>query len=142
MTNTSEIPEDRELTPHESQLIRWLIDHGKTDALKYVSQINDARVVSRCGCGCASINLGIAGHERRFRDVMHILADYEWRDHTGAMFGTFVFAQGGMLAGLENWSQDGLSDANVLPDVRQLRPIGTAEMPKAVNASGVPPADR
>ena len=40
-----------------------------------------------------------------------------------SMFGVFVFAQSGILAGLDLWSVDGLESVVDLPNVEQLRPL-------------------
>ncbi len=126
MDATSEIPDDRKLTPKELGLTRWLIEQGVPDAQRYASQVDRARVRSRCGCGCASINLAIDGADPKYGGAMRILADYQWMDDDGAMLGIFLFAHDDLLAGLDVWSQDGLSDAKALPEIEWLRPIGTA----------------
>jgi hypothetical protein len=52
------------------------------------------------------------------------------------MFGVFVFERGGLLAGLEVWSQDGLAEAKSLPSTELLRPIGTSHLPDESDAAG------
>ena len=124
MTSITEIPEDRELTSSEASLVRWLLNHGCSNGVEFLTQLNRARVASRCYCGCASIDFAIDGIVPEKGNVS-ILSDYGWTDADGRSFGAFVFARCGLLAGLEIWSQDGLATANTLPDVGQLRPIGT-----------------
>ena len=48
--------QDRPLTEQERSLVRWLLEHGNPDAAEFLPQLADAWVVSRCGCGCASID--------------------------------------------------------------------------------------
>ena len=42
------IPEDRPLTAEEQSLVQWLLEQGNSDAAPFLSQLSDARVVSRC----------------------------------------------------------------------------------------------
>src|SRR5687767_15004382 len=99
--------EDRELTPQERDLIHWMLGHGKPEAAHFLGQLDQARVYSRCQCGCASIDLSIGG-ARPTNFGMHILSDFQWKNSQGHRFGAFVFEQDGLLAGLDLWSQDGL----------------------------------
>ncbi len=122
----SPIPDDRPLSAAETQLIRWLLEHGHVAAQSYLPQLDHARVVSRCYCGCVSIDFAIDEVVPPTGDGMGILADYEWRDDNGAMFGVFVFERAGLLAGLDIWSQDGLAPATSLPKLEQLHPLGKA----------------
>lgn len=129
MTTLTEIPDDRELTQNERSLISWLLKHGNDGAIHFLPQLDEARVTSRCYCGCASINLAINGKVPGLGAGTQILSDYEWSDSDCNHFGAFVFARYGLLAGLEIWSQDGLAPANTLPKIEQLRPIGSAAIP-------------
>ena len=124
MAPTTAIPEDRVLTIAEAALVRWLLEHGIPQAADYLPQLDRVRVVSRCYCGCASVNFAINDVVPPFGDSISILADYEWQAVGGELFGVFVFERGGLLAGLEVWSQDGLAPAVALPNIEQLRPVG------------------
>ena len=115
--------QDRPLTEHERSLVRWLLEHGNPDAAEFLPQLADAWVVSRCGCGCASIDFAIGGVLPADDAGMHILSDYGWQTDDGTYCGGFVFARGGQLAGLEVWSVDGLSSAGSLPRIDQLHPL-------------------
>ena len=55
---------------------------------------------------------------------MQILSDYEWRGKDGYLYGAFVFAQDGLLAGLDLWSIDGQATATSLPSEQDLVPLG------------------
>lgn len=134
MTSMTAIPEDRDLTNGEQSLIEWLLNHGTSDAIRYYSHLHKARVAARCSCGCASIDLAIDGVVPQRGEPTSILSDYEWTDTDGRMFGTFVFSRCELLAGLEIWSQDGLATADYLPDISQLRPIGTARVGEQTHA--------
>ena len=127
MPETMPIPEDRPLTTAEESLVRWLLEHGTRQVTAYLPQLGQARVMSRCYCGCASINFAIGGVIPAAGEAIDILADYEWQADDGPLFGVFVFARVGLLAGLEVWSVDGLAPAVSLPEIRQLRPLGASQ---------------
>jgi len=118
MEHRSTIPEDRPLSAQELALVRWLLDHGAPSARTYLGEIETLRVVSRCGCGCASVdfvNAPPAG--------LDVLSDYKWQDEQGRLFGAFAFAKAGKLAGIEVWSIDGRATPSSLPDPSDLAPI-------------------
>src|SRR5262249_52333666 len=117
------IPDDRPLTSQEQSLVLWLLEHGSPDTANFLPQIGQARVVSRCSCGCASIDFAIDGKVPSAGAGMQILADYEWQAADGSRFGVFVFAQSGLLAGLEVWSIDGFAVPSNLPAVENLHPL-------------------
>jgi hypothetical protein len=111
------ILEDRALSPQESALLHWLLLHGKPSAHAHLTEVDALRVVSRCGCGCASIDFV------REPGPLEVLSDYKWQDKEGRLFGAFVFAKNGKLAGLEVWSIDGAATPSVLPDTSVLVPL-------------------
>ena len=129
MTLRNETVEDRELTSEEKLLVTWLLECGGYQDTEYLSQLDKARVVARCGCGCASIDFAIDGVVPKRGEPMSILSDYEWTDSEGRLFGAFVFSRCGLLSGLEVWSQDGLAIPTTLQKTGQLRPIGTGKPP-------------
>jgi hypothetical protein len=55
---------------------------------------------------------------------MEVLADFQWREAGGGLCGAFVFARGGLLAGIEVWSVDGRATPDVLPLPDMLTPLG------------------
>lgn len=114
------LPDDRPLTEHERHLTRWMLEHGTPEAAFYVEQIEHARVVSRCSCGCASIDFSIDNHPKPTGN-MEILADFEFggEDH---LCGAFVFAQDGLLAGLEVYGL-AVEAPRELPALDELRPL-------------------
>jgi hypothetical protein len=112
------VPEDRALSTQETQLLAWLLDHGRPSARGYLGEIETLRVVSRCGCGCASIDFVHAPST-----ALEILSDHKWQDAEGHQFGASAFAKEGKLAGLEVWSLDGEATPTVLPDTSVLVPL-------------------
>ena len=125
--STSEIPEDRALSADECSLVRWMLEHGVSHASSFLPQLEKARVAARCPCGCASIDFAIATERVPISGAMDILADYVWEDGEGHKFGAFVFARGGLLAGLDLYSVDGAVRPSWLPKPEQL-----TELPRKV----------
>ena len=111
------IDEERPVTQQEAALVRWLLQNGKPTASAHVAEIELLRVVSRCACGCASVDFA-----REPGEGLDVLSDYQWEDDDGHLFGVFVFAKRGILAGLEVWSIDGQAIPTSLPDPAVLRP--------------------
>ena len=115
---------DRDLTEREKEVVRWLLEHGGADAPRFLAQLDQARVYSRCTCGCASIDFAIAGKRPKTFGV-HVLADFQWKGEQGELFGAFVFESDDLLAGLDLWSIDGQAIPSCLPTIEELKPFGT-----------------
>ena len=81
-------------------------------------EVEHVRVVSRCGCGCASIDFLNSP-----RAPMEILSEHKWQTAAGHLFGVFAFAKEGRLAGLEVWSIDGQATPTELPATSSLVPF-------------------
>ncbi len=122
----SSIPDNRSLRPDEVALIRWLLEHGEPAAAAFLRDLEQAQVVSRCGCGCASVDFAITGRVPQPEAPLTILSDYQFRDSAGQLGGVFVFAKAGQLAGIEVWSVDGLAQTDALPPIEALEPLGSA----------------
>jgi len=120
-----DIPEDRPLSDEERSLVHWMLEHGETHAPAFLPQLEQARVASRCRCGCASVNFSIAGKESS-EIGMDILCDYVWENAEAHKFGAFLFARGGLLAGLDLYSVDGPVTPKWLPRPEQLHPSPSA----------------
>jgi hypothetical protein len=126
---SSSAQEDRPVTAKEARLIQWLIEHGNSkDAAVFLSQLKNARVVARCGCGCASFEFAVGGRRNTPASGMQILSDFKWSDEHGHLFGVYVFARGGLLAGLDLWSIDGEATASSLPNIEQLVPLHQTQL--------------
>ena len=53
---------NRALTGYERDLIRWLIEHShRNDARRLLPQIDRLTVVSKCTCGCPTIDFALDG---------------------------------------------------------------------------------
>jgi hypothetical protein len=124
--STTEIPEDRVLSHEERSLLHWMLKHGESHAPSFLSQLEQARVVARCRCGCASVDFAIAGQRAPTSGGIDILSDYFWEDAAHHKFGVFVFARGGLLAWLDLYSLDGALTPTWLPQPEQLQPLPAA----------------
>ena len=114
-----------------------MLEHGSAEAAQYLTQLESARVVSRCPCGCASVDFAIEGRVPPPGVPIGILADFEYRTPEDHLCGAFVFEKAGALAGLEVWSIDGLAIPSALPAIEQLRPLmydRKAEQPDAMDS--------
>ncbi len=90
---------ERDLTSVERDLTEWMLRHGRPDARHYLPQLENATVASLCPCGCASIDFAIQGQVAS-ENSLDILGDYLFGGPDD-LAGAFVFARGGVLAGLE-----------------------------------------
>ena len=117
--HTHQLPGNRKPTPEELRIVQWLLENSTSDtAASYMTQVSTLQVVSRCDCGCASINFSAPTGSS-----MDVLSDYQWTTHEGHLCGVFIFARDNRLAGLEVWSIDGLSSADNLPNPTDLKSI-------------------
>jgi hypothetical protein len=119
--NYTAIPDDRPLTKQEIDLVRWMLEPGAPRAVEYIAQLERARVIARCYCGCASIDFAVEGLPRPISGNMQILADFEYGDAV-RLCGAFVFAKEGVLSGLEVCGY-AVDAPRLLPAVHELRPL-------------------
>jgi hypothetical protein len=115
MKREHQVTEQRPLTLEEQTLLRWLLAHGLEGAELYLDQIPRARVVSRCSCGCPSVDLALDGRLSKRVGGSTILADVQGRSPEGALVGVIVHARDGELSELEVYSRDGLAARFSLP---------------------------
>src|SRR5215212_4477294 len=114
------IPEERPLTLAEYQLAQWMLEHGGPAAADFLSQLEHARVISRCPCGCASIDFEVEGQPRP-SGGLRVIGDFLCEDGSD-LSGTFIFERNGVLAGIEVYGLAG--DApKTLPEPGALRPF-------------------
>jgi len=121
MTSISKpIPDDRPLTKAEYELTRWMLEHGKPQGRQFLPALERARVVSRCPCGCASIDFQVEGRPAP-TGGLNILGDFVFGGEQD-LAGVFVFEQNGVLAGLEVYGLAGDAPKE-LPHSSALRPF-------------------
>ena len=112
----------RPLSPEERALTRWLIQHGRCDTERYLAQLDQARVHRPCPCGCASVDFQIGDHPADSTEDFEILSDYIYGDGETSLHGIYLFAQAGLLAGLEIYALHG-EKPHTLPRTEDLRPF-------------------
>lgn len=117
----SSIPDERPLTAEERRLARWMLEHGGAEAAAFLPQLERARVVSRCPCGCASINLEVEG-EPRPSGGMKLLSDWWFMNEAEQVSGIFIYQCDGVLAGIEVYGLAG-DIPLVLPPPEALSPM-------------------
>lgn len=115
-------PEDRSLSARETAVVVWLLEHGDARAAAVLPQVESARVIARCGCGCASVDFSVDGVTPLARSKLEVVSDYCWYTERGNLCGASVFLRAGRLAGIDVWSIDGGETPHELPDPEQLRP--------------------
>jgi len=120
----ADIAENRPLTPEEYALTRWMLTHGGPESARYLDDLERARVVSRCGCGCASVDFSVDGREPARDAPLRVVADFEWRDAAGRVAAVAAFVREGRLAGLELSCLDPDAAIDHLPVPEKLRPFG------------------
>ena len=110
---------DRPLTPEEHGLALWMLEHGRPEAAEFIAQLEDARVVGGCSCGCASIDFAIGGRQEPPQG-MRILGDFGF-DRGEDRCGAFIFANGDLLGGIEVWGANCPAPSS-LPKPAELTP--------------------
>ncbi len=113
------IPDVRPLTEHERTLLEWLLNHGTPEAKAYLPQLPHITVVSRCPCGCPTINLAVNSQTASEETSATILADIQATSPEGIPIGILLFARAGLLDTLEIYP---LADETIftLPHLKDL----------------------
>ena len=117
----SESPATRPLTPQESRLARWMLEHGGSEASGFLEQLARAEATTwLCACGCASFNFKVRGQPEAPPGV-GILGDFVVGEGEDS-FGAFIFQSGGILSGVEVYALGAEAPA-LLPAPERLQPI-------------------
>jgi hypothetical protein len=88
-------PEDRSLSARETAVVVWLLEHGDARAAAVLPQVESARVIARCGCGCASVDFSVDGVTPLARSKLEVVSDYCWYTERGNLCGASVFLRAG-----------------------------------------------
>src|SRR5688572_22223235 len=95
-----------------------MLEHGAPEAKGFLPQLEHARVIARCPCGCASIDFEVAGHARP-AGGLRVLGDFLCGGEND-LSGVFIFERNGVLAGIEVYGLAG--DApDTLPEPGRVR---------------------
>jgi hypothetical protein len=101
MAENQPIPDIRPLTHHERALLKWLLQHGTPEAKTYLPQLPHVTVISRCPCGCPTIDLAVNGQTAPIETTATVLADIQATSPEGIPVGILLFARQGLLDTLE-----------------------------------------
>ncbi len=113
--------EDRPLTQEEVDLLRWLIENRQTGSEDFLSQLSHLRVVSRCGCGCASVDFSYDGIAPDRTTGLEPFSDWFWGTEGVDLACVFAFDRNGKVGGIEVYSVDGSRTPTELPNIDDLR---------------------
>jgi len=111
-------PLDRPITTEERSLIQWLLQHGKPGSERFLSQLDSLTVVSKCLCGCPTVNFALQG-EAVSQAPENILADF-LATEAGEDVGIILFQREGRLSSLEVYSQRGADKPFGLPQIETI----------------------
>ena len=114
------IPDDRPLTTEERTLIVWLLEHGIPAAQAYASQLEQVRVVSRCGCGCPTVDLAVSDTQASPRSPSLLLADFQGMTPEGHRVGVILHGREGKISELEIYPIDPISGTFRHPKIETL----------------------
>ena len=111
-------PENRDISTHEATLVRWLVEHGEPGCDRLLDQIKDLKVVSKCTCGCPTIDFALqddgnlSKRERLVSDWLAKMGD--------ELFGVMLFEVGGQIRTLEVYCCSGRVKNFGLPETGML----------------------
>ena len=108
------IEEHRDLSEKEVDLIRWLLT--VTDNQELIEQIGKTKVISKCGCGCPTIDLYVEGFETK---PLGLILSADGLSPEGTPVGVILHVRGGLLSELEVYSEDGTKEFS-LPEINKL----------------------
>ena len=109
------VTEQRPLSQGERELLHWLLTNRTGGPEAYLNQVPRARVVSRCTCGCPTVDLALNGRLSKARGANAIIVDAQGKSPERALVGVIVHACDGELSELEVYSVDGLMERFSLP---------------------------
>lgn len=107
MTDKFTVAEFRDLTAEERRLLEWLVANGNDRAPTYVSQLAQVKIVSRCTCGCPTLDLAIGEKKSRTVGASTILVNAYGHSPEGIAIEVIVHAREGEISELEVYSCDG-----------------------------------
>jgi hypothetical protein len=102
--------EKRPLSAEERAVCEWLIAHGTSEAKSYAPQLVRATVVSRCTCGCPTVDLAVDG------TASEIIGDAEGLSPEGLHVGVMLHCRNGQLSELEVYPIDDQKGPFRLPE--------------------------
>ncbi|SRR6266496_647616 len=109
------VEEHRNLSAKEINLIEWLLINTKHSDL--IEQIEKATIISKCSCGCPTVDLEVTGVDEQPINF-HLSASGYSPERIPV--GVIVHVKNGLLSELEVYSEDGTKVFG-LPDTNKLK---------------------
>src|SRR5262245_58035785 len=120
MDNPYIIPEIRPLRDDERGLLEWLLKHGTPEAAAYLEQLPKVTVVSRCACGCPTIDFAVDDKAAPTFGPSTQLADVDGKSPEGVLVGIILHAREGLISELEVYSMAGETNFS-LPRIEDIK---------------------
>lgn len=98
--------QNRPITAQERALIEWLLRHGKPGSEHFLQQVDSLLVVSKCLCGCPTVNFTREGESVPY-EVERMLADY-LATVDGMDVGVILFQR--LFIRMKNWASAARSE--------------------------------
>ena len=112
MSHQEAVLEQRPLKSEERALLKALVKRSER-AHDYSGQIQRARVVARCGCGCPTVDLDTEGAGRCLVGPSTIIANGRGRDKAGVLVEVILHVREGKLSELEVYAAEGVSQCDL-----------------------------
>ena len=92
----------RPLTPEESKLLRWILEHGSEHLRSYLPQLDGICGTRSCSCGCPSVCLRpLDGAPPGINKGDRVIGDFVGASASGESVGVILFQGDGRLSELE-----------------------------------------
>lgn len=108
------IEEYRDLSAIEVDLIRWLL--AVTNNSEFIEQVEKTKVISKCGCGCRTIDLQVEGYDAK-SGGLNLSA--QGISPEGVPVDVVLHIRHGLISELEVYSMNGINEFG-LPEIDQL----------------------
>lgn len=110
----------RPLSKQERELVVWLLEHGPSDARKFLPQLDDLSARNNCNCGCPSIEFSVPV-ESPYVDVPMGMEMHFTGRADGYDVGLMLIAGSGVLSELEVYTYGGNEGPFGLPEISTLK---------------------
>jgi hypothetical protein len=118
---------DRPASQQERDFVRWLLEHSDPQYLPLASQIDALRVVSKCTCGCPTVDFALEGNPP-LRKGEKVISDFGATVDDQPV-GVLLFACNGSLSMLEVYSCAGSDKPFGLPKIEDIYPYIREDLP-------------
>jgi hypothetical protein len=124
MVTPGVVPDPRPLTDRERLLLGELLRHGTRAAAPYAGQLPQVTVVSRCSCGCPTLDLAVAGRSASPGSPSTTLAGAAGVSPEGVLFEIILHGREGIISELEVYAPAGADGPFTLPGIERIEFFG------------------